>query len=181
MNNRLNNINNSEALTKGRSQYVGTAADNSIIMEIAGNVIAVNDGEESPSVFIMQKVGEGQTQIADNNQFNRFKSLHLPPQIEEVVPFAFSGCIVAQKLDIRNLKVIGESAFSDLGVESGAPLEIYLDKAENIAAGAFVNANANIYLNENVQEVQEYAFEGANHLYYYGNLEGAPWGAKLWN
>lgn len=181
MSETLDTINSSAALGMGRSQHVGTATDDSIVMVLVGkNVLLMGDGEESPNVIIIQKVGNGQSTFAENNSLNRFKSLHLPPQIVEIDAFALTGCTIAQELDIKNVEIIGENAFGGLGVESSKPLQVHLDKVKKIGAGAFEQANADIYLNEYVEEVQEEAFAVARRLHYKGNLEGAPWGALEW-
>lgn len=180
MSDKLKIINSSEGLTKGQSQYIGTATDNAIIMEFVGNVINVTDGSPSPNTIVIQKVAPGQTTIGENMQFANFKSLHLPPQIERIETQAFIDCSIAQKVDLEHVKYIGEEAFAGLGVNNENMVKIHLDEVEVVENVAFGDANAEIYLNKDVRQVWEASFANVPILHYSGNLEEAPWGARQW-
>lgn len=183
MNNRLNNINNSEALTKGRSQYIGVATDDTIIVEYENiNIINMSgDGIEklSPKITLTQKITEDTTTLGEG-VLHGFKKIHFPKQIETIGVEAFASETQCEKANLENLKNIEEVAFAALSADVENPVIIKLDSAEYIGAEAFANAKIIVYLNENVRHVGTNAFIEVPVLHYSGNLEGAPWGAREW-
>lgn len=106
------------------------------------------------------------------------KKIERTSQITLINAFAFTGAAGLESIDLSNVRTIGGNAF-----EGCAKLEtIQLPKVETIGNECFKDAvKAEIYLNENVQSVGTDAFNGIKHLYYNGNLPGAPWGALAWN
>ena len=179
MNKKLDTINNSAALGMGRSQHVGTAVDDTIIMEFKdANVINVG-GDESPYALIMQKLVEGQNAIEETG-LATFETVHLPKQITILSANAFIAATRCKKINLENVITVADAALAALATENEEPIVLRLDSVEEIAVDAFAEANAIIHLNKNVRYVEDDAFRNVKSLHYSGNLEGAPWGALEW-
>lgn len=179
MSRKLDTINNSAALGMGRSQHVGTATDDTIIMEFKDvNVISVS-GAESPYAIVMQKLAEGQKEIEEGFQ-NNFENLHLPKQIEVLGLNSLAAATRCKKINLEHIKTVGDVALAGIATGNETPIVLHLDSVREIGADAFADANAIIYLNKDVAHVESGAFSNAKSLHYAGDLEGAPWGAVEW-
>ena len=173
-------INN--ALSKGRSQFTGQATDDSIILELVNTDFVVTDGgEKSPLTMIMQKLSSGTEKIitVDVNKEN-IKSLHIPPQITVIENNVLEGATFCEKIDLKNIEVAKNYSFAGLAIDKEQPIKVHLNNIVTVGEGAFGDAKAIIYLNENVEAVENDAFYRVPELHYKGNLPGAPWGAIKW-
>lgn len=91
---------------------------------------------------------------------------------------AFLECGELEEINLENVETIGATAFA----ACVSLHELHLNNVKTIEDSAFTDCtSATIYLNDNVESVGELAFYNVDHLYYHGNLEGAPWGAQVWN
>lgn len=173
-------INN--ALSKGRSQHVGQAIDDSIILELVNSDIVYTDGgETSPLTTIMQKLSSGTEKILGVDvDHEKIKSIHIPPQITTIETDAFVGTVICEKINLENIMIVKNHSFSGLAVQREQPIKINLNNIIEIGEDAFGDANAIIYLNENVEDVSYNAFVNTTELHYKGNLPNAPWGALNW-
>ena len=82
-------------------------------------------------------------------------SIKIPSSVELIDAYAFAGCTSLTSIEIpSSVVVIGEYAF--VGCTSLTSLEIP----------------------SGIEFVGDYAFVNVPHIYYYGSLQGSPWGAK---
>ena len=84
------------------------------------------------------------------------KEIYNTEQVETIGDQAFYGCSGLKTIKLHDIKKIGWGAFLDCN-------------------------ELTVHLPSTVEEVQDNAFEEIKHLYYDGNLPGAPWGAQTWN
>ena len=173
----------SDAFVRGQSTYVGKATDDTIILKSRAASIAYLD-EEGGITTVYQKCPAEANTIFEITAMQDAFEVHLPPQIK-ILEHPFTGWGYLEKINFENVEEFGQESCAGWGVGPATTrLELHLDSAKIIGEGAFGGIQgrdfSEIYLNENVEQVGEYAFEGLDVLHYKGSLPGAPWGATEW-
>lgn len=174
----------SGAFKGGRSSHVGVAIDDTLIMTAKNGANYFRPTTTGP-LTIFQKYMPGETSIDMAQTDYGFTSIHLPPQIKSLGDQGggtFAYFTKVEEINLENVEVFGEYSCSQIGKNNGKTLVLHLDSAKDVRYYAFgLCTNVEIHLNEKVESVASNAFESVGHLYYYGELEGAPWGASEWN
>ncbi len=117
---------------------------------------------ESVDVSSAESIGE----YAFSNCRN-LASVILNPAIEAIPDYAFAGCIALKSINLENVKIIGEYAFMEDGLEA-----VDLSGAEEIGDYAFVSNRllASVKLNVNGSNIGEGAFSYCDVLAMVENL-----------
>ena len=105
-------------------------------------------------------------------------SIILPSSVTVIENDAFIDCTSLTSIEIpSNVTEIGGSAFA--GCTSLTSIEIP-SSVEAIFEYAFVGCTSLTFLEipSGIKFVGDYAFVNVPHIYYYGSLQGSPWGAK---
>lgn len=182
MDNRTKTALTSGAFTPQRSQYAGSANDDTLIFKAHAAAVVSLDEDNGIETMVFVKLPQEATTIMENGTMMDAFEIHLPPQIKKIDTYCFAGWPNIIKINMENVELVGEGACSNWGaVGSEDGVEIHLDSVKEVEPEAFVDANAVVYLNDKVETVGANAFMGIKHLYYHGDLEGAPWGANEWN
>lgn len=102
----------------------------------------------------------------------------LSDSVKQIGGEAFVECGVLNEINLNMVEEIQEAAFA----ACTSLTEVHLDSVLSVMANAFAECPIlTVYLNDNVEEIVDGAFANIQHLYYHGNLPGAPWGAQAWN
>lgn len=113
--------------------------------------------------------------------FYNLLKIILPDNITELSSYVFYKCTTLVDVTLpASLKVIRDSAFR--GCYSIKELKLP-SSVKKIETYAFVNCCklTDIVIPPNVEYIDVDAFKDVPHIYYHGNLPGAPWGAKRMN
>lgn len=150
-------------------------------------VVYTCDEEEMPGVMsslgmVTEFVAPSTLKAINGGVFaqqNHLKKVVLPSSVKSIYGEAFAECSELNDINLNAVEEIHEAAF----VLCTSLAQVHLDSVKIIGSSAFSEcSNLTVYLNDNVEEVQDAnAFVGIAHLYYHGSLEGAPWGATAWN
>lgn len=177
MDNRTKTALTSGAFTPQRSQYAGAANDDTLVFKVKSGVIA-SLNEEGGETVVFQKIpAEARTLLGVEAMSNAYE-IHLPPQIKIIGDECFAGWGNVEKINLENVEYIGYQAF----LANTGEKEIHLDSVKEIGQAAFAASQGLVvHLNDKVESVEQDAFAEIAHLYYHGDLEGAPWGAEEWN
>lgn len=175
MDNRTKTALTSGAFKTQRSQYAGKVEQPHILLDVPQNMSTLRGEFEVTSDLILEAVLPDSVEMIEINGAEKCRKLIANGATEIEAP----GMISCEEIEISNAEVI--HTLYHLAKNSQKTVTVNLEKARIVQGGAFDGANAIIYLNDDVEEVEEGAFYNAKHLYYHGDLEGAPWGAQAWN
>lgn len=191
MDNRTKTALTSGAFTPQRSQYAGTVSE----LENRTVRIKYKQGVGNDAIQALGEndnlVNTGEIRLSYNNDVEKVSSLlegtdveelYLPRETKEILSSFIGGTNAELKYCPMppSLEKIGEGAFAECANWDD---EITMpDTIKEIEAYAFVMCSKlTIILPDSIERVGEGAFSGIKHLYYHGDLEGAPWGAEEWN
>lgn len=143
----------------GTNMVKNTAWEKELLEKQSEIIVGTILVEVSPLLEGAYQVPDGVTGIASGVFYRneRLTDISLPDSLEVIAAYAFAGCTSLQKIELPlSVWSIGYGAFEESGISE-------------------------LTLSENVRTIGANAFRGIEHIYYYGNADGSPWGAEQRN